>query len=111
MKLPYYLLQILKVQMRVYFGSSNAFMPEHFLNQPQVCPTLQQMGGKAVPESMRTDGFPDAGHISCCNHDLENGNSAQVFSLFIKQKMVAESWFYLNAGTNIFQIFPDAFPG
>ena len=43
--------------MRIDFRGGNAFVSQHFLHRPQVGAALNQMGGKRMPESMRTDGF------------------------------------------------------
>jgi len=43
--------------MRVDLSGGDAGMSEHFLYRPEICSVFNQMGGKSVPESMRTDVF------------------------------------------------------
>ncbi len=38
--------------MRVDLSRSNIDMPEHFLYAAQIRPSLEQVGGKAVPQGM-----------------------------------------------------------
>lgn len=46
--------------MGIDLRSGDAFMPQHFLNGPEVRSSFYQMGGKGVPKSMWTDIFFDA---------------------------------------------------
>ena len=47
--------QTVTVNMGINLGGSDAFMPQHALNRPQIRPALQQMGGKGMAERVRTD--------------------------------------------------------
>lgn len=48
-------LQIIAVQMNINFCGQDGLMAEHLLNGAQVGPSVNQVRGKRVPESVRTD--------------------------------------------------------
>ncbi len=50
-------LQKLPVQVRVYLGSSNTLMAQHFLYGAQVGAAFHQVSGEGMPERMRANGF------------------------------------------------------
>lgn len=43
------------VEVGIDLGSGYAAVAEHYLNKPQVNPMVQQVGGKRVPQGMRTN--------------------------------------------------------
>ena len=45
--------QVLYVDMGIYFRCRDTLVPEQLLNDAQVGPVLQQMSGKAMPQSVR----------------------------------------------------------
>jgi len=47
--------QVITVKMGIYLCCCYRFMSEHLLDSPQVCASLNEMSGKGMPESMRTD--------------------------------------------------------
>lgn len=50
--------------MGVDLCGGDAFVSQHFLHGAQVCSGFYQMCGKTVSESMRANGFGDAGFDS-----------------------------------------------
>ena len=52
--------EMLAVYMHIYLGGRDGFMPEHLLDGTDICPVLQEMGGKRMPEGVGADFFPDA---------------------------------------------------
>jgi len=52
-----YLPQMLTTNMRINLGGRDLAMPEHKLDRSKICPSLQKVCGKRVPEHMRTDFF------------------------------------------------------
>jgi hypothetical protein len=61
MKLNDRTFQILPVQVGIDLCGGNTFMAQHFLHGAQVGAAFYQMGGKRMPESMRTDSFFNPG--------------------------------------------------
>ena len=55
MKLPMHRLEPLLIDMGVNLRRRNVGVPKHFLNDPQIGPVAEQMGGKTVPKQMRID--------------------------------------------------------
>lgn len=53
-------------------------MSEQHLNDADVLAVLQQMGGKAMPQSMGGDSFVEAGQMSRFTADLLNGSWGDV---------------------------------
>ncbi len=47
--------------MGIYLGGGNIGMAEHHLNGPEIRTPGKKMGGKGVPEHVRTDCMVDAG--------------------------------------------------
>lgn len=52
-----YLLEVLPVEVGVYFGGGNRLMAQHFLHSPQIGPSFNKMCGKGMTESVRADAF------------------------------------------------------
>ena len=48
--------------MCVKFGSGDGFMPQQLLYCPQISTVFEQMCGKRMPESVRTDIFMNTGN-------------------------------------------------
>src|SRR3990172_11329122 len=61
MERPMYFLQILSVDMRIDLCRRNIHMPQQFLDNTKIGPTLQQMRREGMTERMRMDVFLDAG--------------------------------------------------
>ena len=59
------------VDMHIYLGRRDAFVPEHFLHQPYVSAILNQMGSKGMPECMRRDITAHPSHSCILLYDLE----------------------------------------
>ena len=53
-------LDVVVVEVGVYFGGSDAFVAEHFLYGAEVGTAFHEVGGEGVPESVGTDGLGDA---------------------------------------------------
>ena len=58
--------------MGIDLGGPDTLMSQHFLDGPQVSPSLQQMGCERVPEGVRTDDLLDAGQFRLHFDDVED---------------------------------------
>lgn len=47
----------IRIQVGIDFSSKDGFVAQHILNGPQICSTLDEVRGKAMPESMGADVF------------------------------------------------------
>ena len=56
--------------MSVNHGRLHIFVPEEFLDGPDVIALLQQMRGKTVSEGMTTDAFVEPHRAPCLAHSL-----------------------------------------
>jgi hypothetical protein len=56
--------------MRVNHGCLHIFVPEEFLDGPDVIALLQQMPGKTVSEGVTTDAFVEPHRTPCLAHGL-----------------------------------------
>jgi hypothetical protein len=54
-----YLSQVITIKMRIDLSRRDGFVTQHLLHGPQVSSTLYQVGGKRMPECMRTNAFLD----------------------------------------------------
>jgi hypothetical protein len=72
MKLPVDGFQALLIDVSVNLRGRNVGVAEHFLNDPEIGPIAEQMGGEAVPEQMRINIFLQAGVSRFFLHDLPN---------------------------------------
>ena len=61
--------------MGVDLGGRRIIKKQHFLDGPQVSPSLQQMGSERVPEGVRTDDLLDAGQFCLHFDDVEDRNA------------------------------------
>ena len=77
--------QIFPVKMSIYFRCKNRFVPEHFLDSPKVSSSVDQMGGKGMPEGMRTYSFPDTCFFCKLFYQGENHHPGHFASSAIKK--------------------------
>ena len=64
MKLADGTFQILPVKVGINFGSGDTFMPQHLLHGAEIGPSLYQVCGERMPESMRTYCFFEPGKLN-----------------------------------------------
>lgn len=64
-------------------------MAKHFLDAAKIGAAGQQMGGKTVPESMRSHGFVDAGAMGRTDQQPVNALTRQPAAEPVEKKMVA----------------------
>ena len=60
------------VDMGIDFGRRDIGMAEHFLDDPQIGSTTEQMCREAVPQLMRMDGTGKARTFCAFTHNLPN---------------------------------------
>ena len=65
--------------MGVYLGSTYVFVPEHTLDDAEVGPPLEQMGGKGVAEGVGADGLREACLFGQLLDDMEHGDARHTF--------------------------------
>ena len=58
--------------MGVNFSGKDRLMAEHFLDSPEVSSSIDQVGGKRVPEGMRADLLPQTYFFRKALNDGEN---------------------------------------
>ena len=94
--LQYFLPQKLAVEVGVYFGRRDAFVPEHLLNGPQIGPSFQQVRGKGVTKGMRTHFFLDSTLFASLFHNIEDHYPRQLGASTVQEKYVFVPPFYRN---------------
>ena len=80
-----FLAQSLPVDMHIDFGGNDTFVAEHLLNGAQVCPALEQMGGKGVAQCVRAYGLVYTGEFAKAFHNIENHHSRELAAAAIKK--------------------------
>ena len=66
--------------MRIHHGGFHIFVPEEFLDRPDVVALLQQMRGKTVSEGMATDAFVEPHRTPCLTHSLLQSTLARMMA-------------------------------
>ena len=74
-----FLSQVAFVDVHINLRSADVFVPQHSLDGSQVCPSFQELRGKTVPESVRTDVFLDSCLLGIFLNIYKEGDSAEVF--------------------------------
>ena len=80
MKRHYIAPQVIPVEVRIDFGGGYRCMAEHFLHRPQIGAAFDEMGGKRMAESMRTDRLSDAGFFCQAFNDVKDHHPGNLFS-------------------------------
>ena len=75
--------------MRVDFCCTHASVAEHLLDGEQVSTAFEQMRGKTVPESVRTDGFGNAVSFRQVLDNQENHLSGQSCATAVEENGVS----------------------
>ena len=63
--------------MGIYFGSSDAFVAKHLLDGTEISTILQEMGGKGMPKSVRTDSLFNTCFFGKAFYDGKNHGSGK----------------------------------
>ena len=70
MKFAVHFLQAALIHMGIYLRRADIGMAEHFLDDPQIGSTTEQMCREAVPQLMRMDGTGKARTFCAFTHNL-----------------------------------------
>lgn len=73
------------VDVYIYFCGGDALVAEHLLNGAQVCPALEQMGGKGVAQCVRAYGLVYPGEFAKTFYNIENHHSRESTAAAIKK--------------------------
>lgn len=103
--------EIIAVEVGIDLGSSNAFVPQHFLNGTKVGPAFHQVSGKGMPESMWGNGFGDTGFQGQVFNNIEDHDPAQTFSAAVQEKDVFSPGLNGLVNPDLIFIDPDVFGG
>lgn len=76
------------VYMGIYFGGSDAFMPQHRLDGSEVGAAFQQMRRKRMPEGMGADRLPQTDAGRQLLDDVKNHDAGDVLSKFADEDIV-----------------------
>ena len=79
--------------MCVDFCRADAGVAEHLLHGEQVGAAFEEVGGEAVAEGMRTDGFGDAVFLGQFLHDEEDHLSGETCTSAVEKHGVGEFGF------------------
>src|SRR5690606_11620762 len=77
--------------MRVDLRRRHVFVPEQLLDGSDIRTALQQVGGKAVPQRMRRDGFGEAACACSPAHRLLQHAGIQVVSFLLPVQRIART--------------------
>ena len=80
MEIHQHFVQMLAVYMHVHFRSGNALVPQHLLDGPEVGTIFQEMGGKGVPKSMRTDVLLQSNGFGQALYNGKDHGTGQLFA-------------------------------
>ena len=83
--------------MHVDFGGLDALVPEHLLDGAQVGSSLEQMGGKGMPQGVWTHGFPDTRPVAQVLDDVENHHASEAVAASVEEEDVLASGLCLRA--------------
>lgn len=72
--------QVALVDVHIDFGCADVFVAEHGLDGSQISPSLQELRGKTVAESVWADVFLDSRFLGILFYIHEEGYSAEVFA-------------------------------
>ena len=95
--------------MRIDFRRAHAGVAEHLLDGEQVGTAFEQMCGKTVPESMRTDGFGDAVSFRQVLDNQENHLARQSRATAVEENGVGEFEFRSNMQPCAFNVLEQDF--
>ena len=79
-----------RVDVGVDLGGEDGLVAEHFLDDPQVRPAFDEVGGERVAEGVRGDLLVDARSHRLVLHDVEDVDAAEGFPGFVEEKDVLE---------------------
>jgi len=80
--------QIFPVEVRVYLGSYNGFVAQHFLDRPEICTPVDQVCCEGVPEGMRTDLFFKASPFGELPDDRKNHDPGELPAAPVQEKNI-----------------------
>lgn len=70
----------------VYLGGAEGLMSEEFLDDAEIGPIVEHMGGKAVPESMGADSGVEAGLEEVFVQFAAHGAGTEPFTMLVDKK-------------------------
>ena len=95
--------------MRVDFCGAHAGMAEHLLDSEKVGTAFQKMGGEAMPEGMRADGFVDAILLGEFFHDEEDHLACESCATAVQEYSVGEFGFRRDVQPCTFDVLEEDF--
>ena len=93
MKLQYCFPQKLNIYVSIKFGGCNRFVTQELLDRSQICTVFEQMCGKRMPESVRTDIFMNTGHNGKFLHDCKNHHPGQSAAATVEKQVIFMPFF------------------
>ena len=99
------------VDVDVDLGRGDALVAQHLLDGTQVGTALEQVGGEAVAQGVRTDDLADAGQFAQLLDDVENHLAREHRAAAVQEQDVLAAALGDLTGTRLFQIQVDLLNG
>ena len=99
------------VDVDVDLGRGDALVAQHLLDGTQVGTALEQVGGEAVAQGVRTDDLADTGQLAQLLDDVENHLTREHRSTTVQEQDVLATLLDHLAGTGLLQVEADLLDG